>query len=128
MGFNCFFFFFFFFFLFFFFFTFAQDFSDVVWHPWISIAGQLIVSVSPRFFIHGGYHIYLFIIIFIHFNFPFKIISAHMVWANQWVGRKRENFEKKKPATPASRNWFVSRVPRVGFEPSSDTAVRLSNG
>ena len=36
----------------------------------------------------------------IQFNVPFKIISAHMRRANQQVGRKRENREKKHLAHP----------------------------
>ena len=40
-----------------------QIFSDVVWHLEISIAGQLIVSVSPRFsFIMVVIIIYLFVL------------------------------------------------------------------
>ena len=35
---------------------------------------------------------------FIQFNAPFKIISAHMRWANQKVERKRENPEKNRLA------------------------------
>ena len=49
--------------------------------------------------------------IFIQFNVPFKIISAHMRRTNQWVpGLKREDPEKKKKKkkthdTPASRSY-----------------------
>ena len=35
-----------------------------------------------------------YVYFFIQLNVPFKIISAHMRQANQWVGRKRENPEK----------------------------------
>ena len=36
----------------------------------------------------------------IQFNTPFKIVSAHMRRANQWVERKRENLEKNHLAHP----------------------------
>ena len=50
----------FFFFFYFYFFFFLQIFSDVVWRSGLSIAGQLIVSVSPRFlFIMDVIMIYL---------------------------------------------------------------------
>ena len=42
-----------------------QTFSDVVWRPALSIAGQLIVSVSPRFlflFVVYVIKIYLFVL------------------------------------------------------------------
>ena len=36
--------------------------------------------------------------LFIQFYFPFNVISAYMRWANEEVGRKRENPEKKHMA------------------------------
>ena len=33
------------------------------------------------------------IFFFIQFYVPFKIISVHMRWANQWVGRKQDPYE-----------------------------------
>ena len=49
--------------------------------------------------------------IFIQFNVPFKIISAHMRRTNQWVpGLKREDPEKKKHMT----HLQADLMPRVG--------------
>ena len=39
------------------------------------------------------------------------------------MGETREN----TPSTPASRTWLVSHIPHVGFKPTPDTAMRLSN-
>ena len=38
--------------------------------------------------------------------------------ANQEVGRKRENPEKKTPDTSASRTWLVSHVASAALEPT----------
>ena len=83
---------------------------------------------------------FFFFFFLIQFYVPFKIISAHMGWANQWVGEMGEPREKP-PGTLASRTWLVSHVARpfpilwicgeaakhvarVGLEPTQDTAVR----
>ena len=59
----------------------------------------------------------------IQYNVPFKISSAHE--KGQSVGGAKTGEPKKKtPGTPASRTWLVSHVPRVGLEPTPDTAVR----
>ena len=60
----------------------------------------------------------------IHFNVPFKIISAHMRRCQTVGGAKTGEPREKPPDTPASRPWLVSHVARAGLEPTSDTAVR----
>ena len=69
-------------------------------------------------------------VIFIYFSLcliqvyvPFKIISAHMRRADQYVGRKRENPEKNHLAHPQAE-LGLSHVARAGLEPTPDTAVR----
>ena len=67
----------------------------------------------------------VFVFFLIQFNVPFKIISAYMRRANQYVGGAKTGEPREKPPdTPASRTWLVSHVARAGLEPTPDTAVR----
>ena len=53
---------------------------------------------------------------FNQFYVPFKIISAHIRRANQYVGRKRETPEKKHLAHPQAELGLSHIMPRVGLE------------
>ena len=57
----------------------------------------------------------------IQFYIPFKIILAHMRWANQSVGRKRENPEKNHLAHPQAELGLSHIGPERVLEPTLDT-------
>ena len=55
--------------------------------------------------------------ILIQFNVPFKIISAHMKLANQYVVRKRENPKKKHLAHPQAELGLSQMLSERGSNP-----------
>ena len=62
-----------------------------------------------------------FVVFFIQFNAPFKIIS--LIETSQSIGGRNGRTPGKPPDTPASRTWLVSHMASAGLEPTPDTAV-----
>ena len=78
----------------------------------LDLCTQLMKSVMMCEFSRSRFFFFL-----IQFYVPFKIISAHMRRANQWVGRKRENPEKNHLTHPQAELGLSHMWPERGSNP-----------
>ena len=100
-----------------------------LWPAWRTCKpSKVLLAYVPLFFFLSSFGLLVFLCVFFNssvfcccfftqFYVPFKIISAHMRRANQYVGQKRENPKKNHLAHPQAELGLSHMCPVRGLNP-----------